>query len=395
MFRLFRFFLTAFPLIFIFAGCNQEPSSIGADIIGGTDQILFKEFDSNTENIFQRSNNFTKPLRLGSADMLLLGKHENVESNILLTFEVFLNDSLKKYFTDNKLLIKSSWFVMKSYYSLGDQNLPLNFSVHKIKSGWSPVGFDGDSLKSLQYDNQNLISNLKEKDSVFTADLNPSIINDWLKIRYSSSGESNYGLLFKPSIDVKRFVGFPAYIISYETDQPKLFIELERPGNVLDTIIATPYSDIHAFNGEFVAEPNYIYNQGGIAVNSNLYFNISNFPKDVIVNKATLELTSDTLKSIDGNPSSDSINVQMIADSLTNSLTTDSLYSAILVKNKNIYSGDITWMVQKWISESANHGVRLSLYDEYTSAARLSFYGSKESNKLLRPRLKIIYTQKR
>jgi hypothetical protein len=393
--RLFRFFLTAFPLIFIFAGCNQEPSSIGADIIGGTDQILFKEFDSNSENIFQRSNNFKKTLRLGSADMLLLGKKDNIESNVLLTFEVFLNDSLKKYFTDNQLIIKSSWFVMKSYYSLGDKNLPFNFSVHKIKSGWSPLGFDSDSLKTLQYDNQNLISNLKETDSVFTADLNTSVINDWLKIRYSSSGESNYGLLFKPAVDAKRFVGFPAYIISYETDQPKLYIEFERPSKVRDTIIATPYSDIHSFIGELNEEPNYIYNQGGVAVNSNLFFNISSFPKDVIVNKATLELTLDTLKSIDGTPSSDSVNVQLIADSLSNALTTDSLYSAVLIKNKNIYSGDITWMVQKWISESTNHGVRLSLYDEYASAARLSFYGSKESNKLLRPRLKIIYTQKR
>ncbi|MBX3007988.1 MAG: DNRLRE domain-containing protein [Melioribacteraceae bacterium] len=395
MSKLFRFFLTTFPLIFIFAGCNQEPSSIGADIIGGTDKILFKEFDSNSENVFQRSNNFKKPLRLGSADMILLGKNDNIESNILLTFEIFLNDSLKKYFTDNRLILKSAWFVMRSYYFLGDEKSPLNFSVHKIKSGWSPVGFDNDSLKVLQYDNQNLISNLKEKDSVFTADLNPSVINDWLRTRYSNSGESNYGLLFKPAVNAKRFVGFPAYIISYETDQPKLYVELQRPGNLLDTIIATPYSDIHTFVGELNQEPNYIYNQGGLAINSNLYFNLTSFPKDVIINKATLELTSDTLKSIDGIPSSDSINVQMIADSISNALTSDSLYSAILVKNKNIYSGDITWMVQKWISESANHGVRLSLYDEYTSAARLSFYGSKESNKLLRPRLKIIYTQKR
>jgi hypothetical protein len=77
-------------------------------------------------------------------------------------------------------------------------------------------------------------------------------------------------------------------------------------------------------------------------------------------------------------------------------LTADSNYSTILKRNKNLFSGDITWMVQKWIGKlSDNYGVRLSLADETSSAARIVLYGNKESNPLLRPRIKLVYTQKK
>jgi hypothetical protein len=42
----------------------------------------------------------------------------------------------------------------------------------------------------------------------------------------------------------------------------------------------------------------------------------------------------------------------------------------------------------------ANHGFILSLWDEYSSPSRVTIYGSKNSNKALRPKLKIIYMQK-
>ena len=51
-------------------------------------------------------------------------------------------------------------------------------------------------------------------------------------------------------------------------------------------------------------------------------------------------------------------------------------------------------MVQKWLKGEINQGLKLSLTDEYSATSLIAFYNSKETNKALRPRLKIIYAKK-
>jgi len=106
-------------------------------------------------------------------------------------------------------------------------------------------------------------------------------------------------------------------------------------------------------------------------------------------------LNVDTTSTLDGNPSSDSLFAQILADSTTKKLTKDSTIVTILAKKNKIYTGDIAWMVQKWQNGESNQGILLSLWDEYASAARIAFFGSKDPNKALRPKLKIIYMQKK
>ncbi|KAF0140040.1 MAG: hypothetical protein FD122_2801 [Stygiobacter sp.] len=141
---------------------------------------------------------------------------------------------------------------------------------------------------------------------------------------------------------------------------------------------------------------NHIYLQGSIGVRSVLSFDISKLPKNIILNKATLELTVDDnpAQTSDGTPASDSITVQTLKDSVAKELTSDSLYFAYLKRTGNIYSGDIAWMVQKWIKGDANQGIILALPDENYSASRIAIFNSKVTDKALRPRLKLIYTIK-
>lgn len=89
--------------------------------------------------------------------------------------------------------------------------------------------------------------------------------------------------------------------------------------------------------------------------------------------------------------------IQMFADSTTRKLTSDN-FTTILQRKGNIFTGDITWMVQRWLKgepEFPNHGALLTLLDEDISAARIAIYGSKDANKTVRPKLKIVYMKKR
>ncbi|MEW6702391.1 MAG: hypothetical protein AB1298_06690, partial [Bacteroidota bacterium] len=112
--------------------------------------------------------------------------------------------------------------------------------------------------------------------------------------------------------------------------------------------------------------------------------------------KTTLELTIDTLKTTDGLPKSDSLMIQMLADSTTRKVTSDN-FTSILQRKGNIFTGDITWMVQRWLKgepQFPNHGALLTLLDEDISAARIAFYGSRSADKTVRPKLKIVYMKK-
>jgi hypothetical protein len=73
----------------------------------------------------------------------------------------------------------------------------------------------------------------------------------------------------------------------------------------------------------------------------------------------------------------------------------------LLTRKDNKFTGDISSIVQIWNAELLldgekleNQGINLTLFDEYSSVARIVLYGSKEQNISLRPRLTIYYPKK-
>lgn len=160
----------------------------------------------------------------------------------------------------------------------------------------------------------------------------------------------------------------------------------------------SPLVDIHVVTGSVPTQNQFIYLQGGLVSRGFLSFDLSSLPKEIIVNSAKLELTVDTLKSFNGVPASDSIEVKALKDSVAKTFTSDSLIVSVLKKTNNIYSGEITWLIQRWLSSTiagVNQGMQLSLADEVRSASRIVIHGSRSTDLLKRPRLKIVYMQKK
>ncbi len=388
-----------FPLIFSLYSCSDSPTSVGENLIPNDDKISFNEFDSYKEDIPQQSYSYVEKIKLGSSDRIILGKTFYGETYILLLFKPSLIDTLLTRYKNKELKIYDTWISMKPNYFLGDKTLPFNFTVHQISNKWGIAGFDRDSLKNLQIDDNDISTNKVITDTLITFKLPISVVDTWLKSSYDSTTSKNYGIILKPTSNTQRMIGFKAVYSSNEISTSVILnYAIERTPTPVykDTLNVSPYLDNHVVTGVAQKSFNHFYLQSSYAQRAILSFDLTKLPTNIIVNKATLELTSDPKISLDGIPSSDSIDVQILADSITKKLTSDSLYNITLSKpaNSNIYSGDLTWMVQKWLKGEKNQGLKLSLTDEYSASSLIAFYNSKETDKTLRPRLKIIYAKK-
>ncbi len=385
-------------LILIFSSCNDEPTSVGYNLLPEDGKIQFKQLDSKDTPISQSSSTFEAKLNLGTSPYIILGKNANLESVVLMQFSPAFADSMVIYYKSNKVKIKKAWMEMRRAYKLGDETQNFDFTLHQIRKNWTSTGFDKDSLVLLTYDSKNVASSKVLADTLLKFDIEPEVIEQWLKYRVDTlSAPKNYGLLMKPTANTQRFIGFIAFGETITSDLPTLKIQYEQNSKV-DSLYSTPYMDVHVVTGSFPKQPDYIYLQGGLTNRGFLSFNISSLPKDIIINSAKLELTIDTLKSINGQPLSDSIDVRALKDSVSKALSGDSLIVSVLKRNKNIYSGEITWLIQKWISSTEpniNQGMMLSLTDEQRSLAKLAIYGSNAAEVINRPRLKIVYIQKK
>lgn len=395
--KLFRLIFLSIFSIAIFISCSDDPSSVGANLIPDGDKITFHEFDSQKQPIKYSSDVFYKKNTLGAAEKLLLGKNSYSQSSFLLRFIPVFSDSLLTYLKDGNLKINSTWIEMFPAYKMGDSTQNFNFSIHQLRSDWSPVGFNIDSLKaaSFQYDQKDVSGAKTFTDTLVTVKMDPNVVKEWLLYQKDNTLAKNYGLIFKPTSNTNRYLGFYAVSVFTEARQPVLFIEYERPGINKDTTYVSPYIDTHVVEGQLPGNSTDLVVQAGYAVRSYVYFDVSSIEKASAVNKATFELSINHNKTFDGTPSSDSIYVRVFKDSTTKAYGSDSSSVLLLRREGDKFIGDLTWMVQRWITQGGNQGFELSLADEVNAASRIVFYGPKDSNVALRPKIKIVYFQKK
>lgn len=397
-----RFYkLLLIPILSIFfISCNEDPTSTGANLLPEDGKIQFKQFDSQEISIPQSSATFNADVDLDQSYTLLLGKNSYAESVMLLNFPSLFTDSMITHYKNNQFKIRKTWMEMMPVYKLGGESQTFDFNVHQIRSGWSSTGFDKDSLALLNYDAANVSFDKNITDSLITFKINNSVVDEMLKYQSDpATGSKSYGLYFKPTSNCERIIGFNSYDGYLDGEfLPVLKIEYELKTTTVDTIMVSPLVDIHVVTGSFPNQNQFIYLQGGMVLRGFLSFDLSSLPKDIIVNSAKLELSVDTLKSFNGTPASDSIEVKALKDSVAKTFTSDSLIVSVLKKTNNLFSGEITWLIQRWLSSTnadINQGMQLSLADEVRSASRIVLHGSRSSDLLKRPRLKIVYMQKK
>lgn len=397
MTKAFRLIFPLIAAIFAFTACNQDPTSVPSKLIPDEDKVEFNKFDTQELNVKQSSAYYEKLENLFGGDTRILGKNDYAKSSIMFSWDVYLPDSIISYIKNGQVNVKSSKVTMIRKYYLGDKSKNFDFTVQKITSDWDIYKINRDTLKFINRDAVDISFNKIITDTTVTFDLNKDVVFDWLKYKIDSNSTSkNNGIIISPTENTGYFIGFNATNTFASTPQTTISIVLEKPSSFLDTIAVYPNRDLHVVEktSDIPVTQNKIYLEAGYALRGRVFFDLSAIPKNIAISKAILELTVDTLSTSDGNPKSDSLFVHMIKDSTKHSLTDDSVYTTIMVRNGDKFTGDISWMVQKWNAGAENQGLNLTLYDEFSSVARIVFYGSKESNVALRPRLTIYYPKK-
>ncbi len=387
-----KFIILIALIVTLFYGCSEKISDPGAILIPPTDNFDILKFDSDSASITFSAKSFRKEIDLGNAERVLFGKFGDIKSTVLIKFFLFQPDSINSFVQNDQISIVESWIDLPVNYVLGDSTASLTFTGHNILNSWLAAGYNLDSLQTLNYDNANVVSVKEDSDSLLSVNVDKNLTLNWLKSNAVDSLNLNNGLVLIPDDANTKIVGFQGLTSSPEFDEPKMTIVYQTPSGVVDTIQGQVSGDVHVLSGNSSMDiADRIYLQSGIALRSYFDFDSNVFPKDAVINKATLTFYIDSTASQYGSVLSDSIMVQTLSDSTTYEVNT-SFRDLYLGKNGNSYSGEISRTLQKWINGEDNQGLLLRLSDEKRTLNKVVLYGINSSQK---PRLVVYYTDKK
>ena len=394
--KLFKIFILTSALTSILVSCTDDITSIGMDLLPNKDIIDILFINSEEGAFEQQSKYYTDSLSLTTSSILLLGKHDNVESTMMMKFLIFLPDSIKDPVNDGTLQVLSSTLEIEPIYTYAEKSNYFDFNVHKINSTWNSLTFDKDSLENLNYDDIDLSSNRSYTDTLISFDFDKELTQEWLN--YSAADDqasNNNGIYFNYEASSDKIVGFPAISYGEDNKLARLKIVVEVPGSFTDTVEVEVTSDVHVVLGDLpVGNQENIFIQGGIVVRANLMMDVSQIPDNTIINQATLKLSYDESESLIGTKTSDSLGVAALSDYDANILD-ETLPPTLMKREGSVYTGDITRFVQSWISNQENYGLQIFLVNEITTVNKVALKGASPTDPNLKPYLEIIYTSKR
>jgi len=295
--------------------------------------------------------------------------------------------------------VNSVELILFPNYIAGDSTGTFSFNVYKVTNGWTESGFTWDSLTALTYDGTSLgafSGAVTDSDSVVVS-LSPQLLSDWFTD--AEEGLSIYGLILRspgasgPGTVIR---GFNSFESSETARIPRLRI-IATKNSVIDTFDLESGYDTFVLNGPALVDPGKsLYVHPTLGYSGMLVFDVSAIPHKAVVHRATMELSLDPRYSFYSRPALDSVIATFIVDSMARSDLYDSNLP-ISERSGNVYTLNISRMVQRWANGFPNQGVRIKSYDDYIGSSALGgvnpfvFYNS-QSDASLRPRLKIIYS---
>jgi len=377
-------------LTFIYS-CTDEPSSLGVELIG-SENISAKIYDTLVDTTLQSSSYFKKVMALGNADWILLGKYQDITASTLLRFVFGLPDSLKDDLKDGNINVLDSWIILRTRYVYTDSMAAMNFTVHKVNSSWSSTGYTIDSLPNLNYEQTDVSSQFTITDTLYTFHLDSALPLAWMKNTADKTLESNYGIYLNPTLSSTKVIGFQAFN-AISAEAAKLFVVIEKPGVYVDTLNGFIAADISLIDRPVVPTlpAGLMGVQSSVAINSRLTFDLGMVPASVVINKAEIFITQDSVNSVKGSSSNNSLRLSYM--SYADSLNTEGNPVFLSFKD-NKYSGDVTLFVRNWINTKENNGMLIEAGSPTSGLGLFALKGSDYLEISERPRLKITYTVK-
>ncbi len=393
--------LSFFILIFVsltLLSCSSDPSAIGSSYLKG-DQIKLDSLDSFKDTLTQVSSTYQHSVPLGYANSLLLGVKGDNTANTLLSFNIVLPDSIIADLKLSNLTVTNAFVQLFKSYVYGDSTSALDYSVHEINKGWTSTSFTIDSFKVWQPGNQynaaDIGSSKSVNDSLYQFSIPNSLASTWIT-NIANGATPDNGILLIPSSGANKIVGFYALSPTTTVDIPYIYIVVNKPNFYIDTLKFSTTADLSVVSGPIPQnQQDYMFAQSSVILESRLKFNLSKLPPHAIINYAELDLTIDSTKSVFGVPFTDQLIAKFITDTTnTDSISNTSTSAVVLNRSGSIYTGNITYYIQTWLSLKNNMGIEI-LPSTFTEGVDLwAIYGSNATDPAKRPRLKITYTNK-
>ena len=201
----------------------------------------------------------------------------------------------------------------------------------------------------------------------------------------------NKGIFLNPDPASDRIVGFGAFNINL-TEIPTLTVVVQKTGSYTDTLTFYSLEDVSAIAGDKPVVPSGdIAVQGGLAVDSRIWFDVSSIEKGSVVNKAQLTLYVDSSATKTADYSTNYITAYFAKDTSVNAY--DTTTGIVLSRVENYFSGDIAPFIQSIVSGyNDNQGIILAAGGQNIGLDIFAMKGSDASDASLRPRLVITYT---
>lgn len=371
--------------------CKDEPAELGIELIS-SELVTVKTFDSQTEPITQSSSQVKRVVPLGAASNILIGKYQDTEASTLLKFIFGLADSLKQDILDDSINVLDAWVTLTNRYVFGDTLSSMEFTVHKINSTWDVNTFTIDSLPLLDFETDDLSSNPIDEDTLYTFHIDTDLILSWMKNSADINIESNEGIYLKPTISSGKVVGYQA-LTTLSADAAELTVVIEKTGVYTDTTVGFILSDMSIVDGSLPVLPAGSFGvQASIAANVILAFDLSIIPANIVINKAELILTKDTINTVTGSTFNNSLDCFFLSDSSALDLQDGS--GLVLSPVNNTFVGNITSYIRQWVNNNNNQGMLLSAGSNAEGLELFALFGSTSSSISNRPRIRIVYTEK-
>lgn len=385
-----------------FAGCSDDPTSIGEDFMN-------KNIDYFSDTTCAKDSSFSYQYENSTQywERLYIGKNDNISSSsLILTFDTYPADSIltnlgNLEFQSAKILLKP----IEVYSTSSRNNRSLrrkatNFSVElsKIGTTWNASKHGTDILDGVKSSLTPMeINSLTVTDTLYTIDIkDTTTVKGWFKFHKDTTSYStlrSYGLVLSPSSSTNKLIAFAGY---NQTGIPTLQISYKNKITGKQyTFSSSSVYHISAIKGNMPAvDKDYLLTQGAYTTAARALFDFSknyqNKPfkgvfKNSIVNKAIMTFEVDTTGKFGQTTKiGDSLYVALFSQTNTDTVNTGYFY---LYKTSNgKYSGNVTSLMQYLANGYNNYGIKIMYGRERVSADRV--YIKKKSI-----RINLYYTQ--
>jgi hypothetical protein len=410
-FRQLVFPLFTFVALLFFTGCNDLPTDVGYSML--FDTLSLRSVNSKDNLLIASSTNLHHKIQVFNSGSIYVGRTDDLFAVSMLRFG-YIPDSLDYLTVDS---INAAYIIMyPTRYAYGDSiSNAMSFDIFKINKYWTSKTND-DSLfngvwgKSDFFDTKSLGSyntsiKLSDVMNPIKVDINKDLMIDWFKLSaLKDTTKINWGIALVPNDNSNVIHQFSAQAIGESNPHTELYVIYRSKTGKVDTINLFTAIDASVVCSKRSYTGTDMVTQGSVNVQNKLTFDFSSIPPESAILSAQLELTLNESKVKKGNYLIDSLVAGGVF--FTSNIDTMPKYQFYFEKqfpkkiNDKYYSPYLTPKLNQIVEEIIRNGGKgdIVIYPAGWSMVRkidqMAFYGPNDPNPDLRPKLRIIYSNR-